>query len=132
MIAMSAPLEEVLDHLMRLIESHLTGISCSVLLLDPDGIHLKHAAAPNILRPFSKLRPFMPVFAASLSCSSVQFVGVRPANIVPRASMADLRSGFFSMSAASCVFSASEKVASASVRMNSMNLSKLAPPPRRG
>ena len=37
MIAMSAPLEEVLDHLMHLVESQLTGIFGSVLLLDDDG-----------------------------------------------------------------------------------------------
>ena len=37
MIAMSAPLEDVLDHLMHLVESQLTGIFGSVLLLDDDG-----------------------------------------------------------------------------------------------
>ena len=37
MIAMSAPLEDVLEHLMHLVESQLTGIYGSVLLLDDDG-----------------------------------------------------------------------------------------------
>ena len=37
MIAVSAPLEDVLEHLMRLVEAQLIGISGSVLLLDDDG-----------------------------------------------------------------------------------------------
>ncbi len=48
MIAMNAPLDEVLDHLVRLVESQLTGIFCSILLLAPDGVHLEHGAAPNL------------------------------------------------------------------------------------
>lgn len=52
MIAMSAPLEDVLDRLMRLIESQLTGIYGSVLLLDGDGIHLRHGAAPSLERTY--------------------------------------------------------------------------------
>ena len=54
MIAMNAPLEEVLDHLVRLVESQLTGIFCSVLLLAPDGVHLKHGAAPNLPADYTK------------------------------------------------------------------------------
>ena len=41
MIAMSAPLEDVLDQLALLVESQLTGIFGSVLLLDKDGVHLR-------------------------------------------------------------------------------------------
>ena len=37
MIALSDPLEDVLEHLMRLVESQLTGIFGSVLLLEDDG-----------------------------------------------------------------------------------------------
>ena len=48
MIALSAPLGEVLDRLMRLIEDQLIGIFGSVLLLDQDGQHLRHGAAPSL------------------------------------------------------------------------------------
>ena len=48
MIAMSVPLETVLDYLMRLVESQLPGIRGSVLLLEPDGLHLRHGAAPSL------------------------------------------------------------------------------------
>jgi diguanylate cyclase (GGDEF)-like protein/PAS domain S-box-containing protein len=48
MIAMNAPLEEILDRLMRLMESQVTGIFGSVLLLDKEGKRLRHAAAPSL------------------------------------------------------------------------------------
>ncbi len=52
MIATSAPLEDVLLRLVRLVESQLSGIRCSVLLLDSDGQHLRHAAAPSLPQSF--------------------------------------------------------------------------------
>jgi diguanylate cyclase (GGDEF)-like protein/PAS domain S-box-containing protein len=54
MIAMSAPLEQVLERLMLLIESQLTGIYGSVLLLDEDGLHLRHGAAPSLAEAYTK------------------------------------------------------------------------------
>ena len=54
MIAMSAPLENVLNHLVQLVESQFVGIFCSVLLLDKDGVHLRHAAAPSLPEEYTK------------------------------------------------------------------------------
>ncbi len=54
MIATSAPLEDVLDCLIDLIESQLRGIVGSVLLLDEDGNRLRHGAAPSLPEAFSK------------------------------------------------------------------------------
>ena len=54
MIALSAPLGEVLERLMRLVESQLDGIFGSVLLLDQDGHHLKHGAAPSLAAAYTK------------------------------------------------------------------------------
>ncbi|RFB80534.1 EAL domain-containing protein [Methylovirgula sp. 4M-Z18] len=48
MIATNAPLEAVLDRLVRLVESQLTGIRGSILLLGEDGLHLRHGAAPSM------------------------------------------------------------------------------------
>ena len=48
MIARSANLGDVLDRLMHLVESQLTGIFGSVLLLDEDGQTLRHGAAPSL------------------------------------------------------------------------------------
>jgi diguanylate cyclase (GGDEF)-like protein/PAS domain S-box-containing protein len=54
MIAMNAPLRDVLERLMHLIESQVTGIFGSVLLLDEDGLHLRHGAAPNLAAAYTK------------------------------------------------------------------------------
>ena len=48
MIAMAAPLQDVLTELVRLIEGQLSGILASVLLLDADGQHLLHGAGPSL------------------------------------------------------------------------------------
>ncbi|ESY68165.1 MULTISPECIES: EAL domain-containing protein [Mesorhizobium] len=48
MIATGAPLDDVLERLMHLMESQLTGILGSVLLLDKEGRHLRHGAAPSL------------------------------------------------------------------------------------
>ncbi len=48
MIAMSTPLDEVLDSLARLVESQLTGMAASILLLEEDGVHMRHGAAPSL------------------------------------------------------------------------------------
>src|SRR5262245_53068364 len=48
MILIGAPLAEVLTSVIRLIEAQRPGMLCSVFLLDPDGVHLRYAAAPNL------------------------------------------------------------------------------------
>ncbi|MFZ1963889.1 MAG: EAL domain-containing protein [Roseiarcus sp.] len=48
MIAMNAPLEDVLDRLVRLIESQMKGIFGSILLVDGDGTRLRIGAAPSL------------------------------------------------------------------------------------
>lgn len=55
MIATSAPLEDVLDRLMRFVEAQLKGIFGSVLLLDKDGIHLRHGAAPSLAKAYTSV-----------------------------------------------------------------------------
>ena len=54
MIALSTPLGEILERLMRLVESQLVGIFGSVLLLDQDGHHLRHGAAPSLAEAYTK------------------------------------------------------------------------------
>jgi GAF domain-containing protein len=44
-----SPLERTLSELLSIVEStSRTGVIGSILLLDPDGIHLRHGAAPNL------------------------------------------------------------------------------------
>ncbi len=47
-IASGKPLSESLGALMHLLEAQMPGSLCSVLLLDPDGKHLRHGAAPSL------------------------------------------------------------------------------------
>lgn len=48
MIATGAPLADVLTNLVLLIESQTDGMIASIVLLDEDGEHLRHGAAPSL------------------------------------------------------------------------------------
>jgi PAS domain S-box-containing protein len=48
MILIGAPLNEVLTAVTHLIEAHSVGMSCSIFLVEEDGLHLRYAAAPNL------------------------------------------------------------------------------------
>jgi len=48
MIAEGRPLGETLDALLRVIEAESPGMPCSILLLDDDGVHVRHGAAPSL------------------------------------------------------------------------------------
>ncbi|HMF54427.1 MAG TPA: MEDS domain-containing protein, partial [Edaphobacter sp.] len=54
MIARDARLEEILDSLVRVVEAQFAGLFCSVLLIDEDGQHVRHGAAPNLPEPYTK------------------------------------------------------------------------------
>jgi PAS domain S-box-containing protein len=65
-IASGAPLQEVLDALVRLIQGHAPGMLCAILLTDQDGQHLRFVAAPDIpedfktgIAPFLRIAPGM-------------------------------------------------------------------------
>jgi PAS domain S-box-containing protein len=47
-IVMQAPLDEMLAEIIALMEGQLPGVICSILLLEPDGLHLRVAAAPSL------------------------------------------------------------------------------------
>jgi PAS domain S-box-containing protein len=47
-IANGSPLAVVLDLLVRRVEAYATETLCSILLLDRDGLHLRHGAAPSL------------------------------------------------------------------------------------
>jgi diguanylate cyclase (GGDEF)-like protein/PAS domain S-box-containing protein len=70
MIAMSAPLDGVLDRLMRLVESQLTGIFASVLLLDDEGARLRHGAAPSLAESYIKAIDGVPIGPKVGSCGT--------------------------------------------------------------
>lgn len=55
LIARSTELAEVLDSLAHLVESQLEGMMVSILLLDEEGKHLHHGAAPSLPKAYSQL-----------------------------------------------------------------------------
>ena len=61
MIAMSAPLGDVLERLVLLIESQFKGIFGSVLLLDETGTRLRRGAAPNLPDAYSSAIDGLPI-----------------------------------------------------------------------
>ena len=48
MIACGSPQRETLDTLLRVVEAQSPEILCSILLLDADGVHIRHGAAPSL------------------------------------------------------------------------------------
>src|SRR5258707_11857202 len=54
MIACDAPLEEILEKLVLAVEAQFAGLLCSVLLLDEDGQHVRHGAAPSLPKAYTK------------------------------------------------------------------------------
>ena len=53
-LAANAPLSEILERLVLLIEAQAPGMLCSVLLLSEDGDHVRHGAAPNLPAEYVK------------------------------------------------------------------------------
>ncbi len=54
MIASGAQLPDVLEAITKSIESLSNGALCSILLLDEDGIHLRHGAAPSLPEDYNR------------------------------------------------------------------------------
>ena len=75
MIATNAPLESVLEHLVYLIESQLTGIYGSILLVDDEGLSLRHAAAPSMAPAFVKAIEVVRIGPQAGSCGTAVFRG---------------------------------------------------------
>ena len=73
MIAMSAPLTEVLDRLTRLIESQLDGVCCSILLLDEAGLRLHRGAAPNLPVSYTQAVDGLRIGPRAGSCGTAAF-----------------------------------------------------------
>ncbi|MDB5661052.1 MAG: histidine kinase [Cypionkella sp.] len=73
MIATSAPLHDVLDRTMRLIESQLTAIFGSVMLLDKDSVHLHHGAAPSLAKAYTDAIDGMRVGPCAGSCGTAAY-----------------------------------------------------------
>ena len=81
MIATGATFDTVLTRLVRLVEQHSDGMLCSVLLLDDDGVHVRHGAAPSLPDTFIKAIEGAGIGPRAGSCGTAMYLG-RPV-IVP-------------------------------------------------
>ncbi len=54
MIALGAPLQETLSELLRFLERDTPEMLCSLLLLAPDGLHMRHCAALSLPADYSR------------------------------------------------------------------------------
>src|SRR6266852_2200007 len=73
MIARDAALEETLENLVRVVEAQFAGLLCSVLLLDEDGQHVRHGAAPSLPEGYTKAIDGLCIGPKAGSCGTAMY-----------------------------------------------------------
>ncbi|MGE0453270.1 MAG: PAS domain S-box protein [Vicinamibacteria bacterium] len=73
MIAAGAPLGETLDALLRVVEAQSAEMLSSILLLDEDGVHVRHGAAPRLPPAFTQAIDGSPIGERAGSCGTAAF-----------------------------------------------------------
>lgn len=73
MVATGQPLKPVLDRLTALIESQFTGLYCTVLLLDLDGVHVHAAAGPRMPAEYMQALEGAAIGPTAGSCGTAMF-----------------------------------------------------------
>ena len=73
MIAMSAPLENVLENLVHLMEFQLKGTIGAVMLLDETGSRLRRGAAPSLPEAYAKAVDGAPIGPTAGSCGAAAY-----------------------------------------------------------
>jgi len=74
MIATGAPLSDVLTSLVRIVERRVPGMLCSVLLLDDDGLHVRHGAAPSLPAEYVHAIDGQAIGPRNGSCGTAMFL----------------------------------------------------------
>jgi uncharacterized damage-inducible protein DinB len=75
MIAANAPLGQILDRLVKLIEAQSPDMLCSILLLSDDGNHVRHGAAPSLPEDYVKAIDGAPIGEKQGSCGTAMHRG---------------------------------------------------------
>src|SRR5438477_11909588 len=73
MIAADAPLADVLKKLVLLMEGQAEGLRCCILLLNRDGKHVRHGAAPNLPEAYVKAVDGAPIGPRNGSCGTAMY-----------------------------------------------------------
>jgi two-component sensor histidine kinase len=74
MIATNAALPDILVELTRMIEAHAPGSLGSILLLDDDGVHIRHGAAPSLPRRYTEQIDGVPIGPKAGSCGTAMYL----------------------------------------------------------
>ena len=73
LIARGESLHQVLDTLLRVIQLQCSGMLASILLLDPDGLHVRHGAAPNLPEEYVRAVDGLAIGPQAGSCGTAAF-----------------------------------------------------------
>lgn len=73
LITDGTPLADVLTALIAFIEAQSTGMLGSILLLDPDGVHVRHGAAPSLPAEFIAAVDGQPIGPMAGSCGTAAY-----------------------------------------------------------
>lgn len=77
MISHNAELPDILEMLALLVEVHHPDMLCSILLLDADGRHLRHGAAPNLPDFYNRAVDGLAIGPGVGCCGTAAFTGER-------------------------------------------------------
>jgi len=75
MIATGVGLKEILNALCLIIEGQRSGTLASVLLLNPDGVHLNSIAGPNLPKEWTQQMESLPIGPCAGSCGTAAYRG---------------------------------------------------------
>lgn len=73
MVARDEPLPRILDAIARSIEDQSHGLFCTILLLDSDGVHVRHGAAPSLPKTFVQAIDGQPIGPNAGSCGTAAY-----------------------------------------------------------
>jgi PAS domain S-box-containing protein len=76
-LAMGAPLDRLLDEIVRLIESQAEGMLCSILTIDPGRCCVRHVAAPHLPESYTRALDGAPIGPEAGSCGAAASLGKR-------------------------------------------------------
>ena len=75
LIATGAPLPTVLDSIVRLVERESEGMACTILLLDDDGMTIRHGAAPSMQDGYLQALQGLTIGPSAGSCGTAMYRG---------------------------------------------------------
>lgn len=73
MVALGAPLADTLREILKACEAQVPEMLGSILLLDPDGVHLRHGAAPSLPQEYMRAIDGAAIGPIAGSCGTAAF-----------------------------------------------------------